>query len=66
MEAVHESQQGGKGVRVEGVRVKDEIREVEEMKSLDVVLAQGLRERKHLLCLSQAPALNRRSHLGLD
>ena len=63
---MHESQQGGEGVSVEGVRVEDEIREVVERQALDIVLAHGLKEGKHLLYHSWAPALSRRFQLELD
>lgn len=43
---MHESQQGGKGVSVEGVRVEDELREGAERQALDVVLARGLQGMK--------------------
>lgn len=42
---MHESQQGGKGVSVEGVGV-DELREGAERQALDVVLARGLQGMK--------------------
>lgn len=45
---MHESQQGGKGVIVEGIRVEDEIREVVERQVLDVVLAHGLQGMKSI------------------
>lgn len=44
--AVHESQQGGKDVSVEVVRVEDEIGEVVGSQALDVVIDNGLQGMK--------------------